>query len=319
MSRDDDRALRPLSFNDFAGQNEARRNLRVFVEAALSRGESLDHVLFTGPPGTGKTTLAAIVAAEMGAKVITINATTLKNKGDLVAILAGLSRNDVLFIDEIHALSTRVEEVLYTAMEDFSIDIPSDGEAVHIKLESFTLIGATTIAGAVSQPLLDRFGEVVQMRFYTDDELSSIVFTSAEKLGMIPTNEGAMEIARRSRGTPRIANRLTRRARDFAYAAGHSNLSREIVIETCSNLGIDGMGLDSSSRKYLEFLAGRKTPVGLSTVAAILGESEQTIESAIEPFLIRTGLLERTAQGRTATIMGRSYTARSLSIWLDIR
>jgi len=303
MSRDDDRALRPTSFDDFPGQESAKRNLRVFVRAALARGEPLDHVLFTGPPGTGKTTLAGVVASEMGANVVVVNATTIKTKGELIAILAGLSRNDVLFIDEIHALSTRVEEVLYTAMEDARVDVPSGGEALSIDLEPFTLIGATTVAGSMSQPLRDRFGEIVQMSLYSDAELSLIADRSAKKLGMTPIPGGPEEVARRSRGTPRIANRLLRRARDFAHADGHSLLNVETVVRTCEALGIDASGLDGTSRRYLELLAARG-PVGLSVAAAVLGESEETIEAAVEPFLMRSGLIERTSKGRVATASG---------------
>jgi Holliday junction DNA helicase RuvB len=307
MDNREDRALRPLSFSDFLGQEESKRNLATFVKAARSRGEPLDHVLFTGPPGLGKTTLANIVANEMGSRIVVINASTVKVKGDLAKALISLEKGDILFIDEIHSLRLDIEEILYTAMEDYRIDMATPGGAVAIPIAPFTLIGATTRAGDLSQPLRDRFGEIVLMKPYTAQELAQIVRRSASKMGMQVTEEGANIIGSRSRGTPRIANRLTRRARDFAFAAGHSRLDGETARATCEALGIDEAGLDSASRKYLLLLAERRAPVGIDAAAAMLGEARTTIEDAIEPYLMEQGLIERTPKGRQITQAGERH------------
>jgi Holliday junction DNA helicase RuvB len=306
-TKEDDRALRPLSFADFLGQEEAKRNLSTFVKAARSRGEPLDHVLFTGPPGLGKTTLANIVANEMGARLVVINSSTLKVKGDLAKALVSLEKGDVLFLDEIHSLRLDIEEILYTAMEDYRIDMATGSGAVAIPLAPFTLIGATTRVGDLSQPLRDRFGEVVQMKPYSAQELALIVKRSAPKLGLEVTEEGARVIGQRSRGTPRIANRLVRRSRDFAHAAGHARLDGQTALATCEALGIDQAGLDQASRKYLLLLANRRAPVGVEAAAAVLGEARTTVEDAIEPYLMAQGLIERTPKGRMITPAGERH------------
>jgi holliday junction DNA helicase RuvB len=306
-TRDDDRALRPRTFSEFLGQEGAKQNLATFVSAARDRGEPLDHVLFTGPPGLGKTTLANIVAAEMGSRLVVMNAGTIKVKGDLACALVGLQKGDVLFIDEIHRLKIDIEEVLYTAMEDYRLDMATPTGPVSVPLVPFTLIGATTRAGDLSQPLRDRFGEVVQMAPYTAQECAQIVLRSAPKLGLEVTPEGAAVIGTRSRGTPRIANRLTRRSRDFAHMAGHCRLDGETARATCRALGIDEAGLDQASRKYLRLLSDRNAPVGVEAAAAVLGEARTTVEDAIEPYLMAQGLIERTPKGRQITPAGKRH------------
>lgn len=304
MAKIDDRAIRPTRLADFFGQKNARRNLEIFITSAKALNEPLDHLMFSGPPGTGKTTLANVVANEMGSKAVIVNAATIQTKAQLITILVRLSKFDILFIDEIHALSLSVEEVLYTAMEDFAIDVPGDGGSIRVNIEPFTLIGATTIAGGVSQPLRDRFGEIIQMSLYSVEELTEIAYKSAEKFGITPIHGGPEEIAKRSRGTPRIANRLLRRCRDFAIYSGKSVLDRDVVIETCNNLGIDEVGMDGASRKYLRCLLDKKTPVGINFISSAIGEAEETILGAIEPFLVRNGLIERTGKGRILTQKG---------------
>jgi len=306
-TKDDDRALRPLTFSDFLGQEEAKKNLSTFVRAARSRGEPLDHILLTGQPGLGKTTLANIIANEMGSRIVVINASTVKVKGDLARTLVGLEKGDILFIDEIHSLRLDIEEILYTAMEDYRIDMATPNGAVAVPLAPFTLIGATTRAGDLSQPLRDRFGEIVQMKLYSVKELALVVKRSAPKLGLQVTDEGANAIAMRSRGTPRVANRLVRRARDFAFADYHSRLDGDTARQTCEALGIDAAGLDQASRRYLELLAARNTAVGVDAAAALLGEARCTIEDAIEPFLMAQGLIERTHKGRQITQAGARH------------
>jgi Holliday junction DNA helicase RuvB len=306
-TRKDDRALRPLTFSDFLGQDEAKRNLSTFVKAARSRGEPLDHLLLTGRPGLGKTTLANIIANEMGSHIVVINASTVKVKGDLARAIIELNKGDILFIDEIHSLRLDIEELLYTAMEDYRIDMATPNGAVSVQIAPFTLIGATTRAGDLSQPLRDRFGEIIQMKPYTNQELTMIVLQSAPKLGLKVTEEGAYVIGSRSRGTPRVANRLTRRARDFAFEAGHDILDGDTALVTCKLLGVDAMGLDSTSQKYLSLLSERQTPIGVDAVAAILGEARVTIEDAVEPFLMSQGLIERTPKGRMITSAGDNH------------
>ncbi len=304
-----DKALRPVGFADFLGQVEAVRNLRIFVAAARARGDALDHILFAGGPGLGKTSLANVVATEMGTRMVVANATTIRSKADLLDLLASLQDRDVLFLDEIHALRPEIEELLYTAMEDFRVDVVVNSEATSIQMDQFTLIGATTSAGDVSQPMRDRFGEIVQMRPYTQDELSAIVCRSAEKLGLETSVEADAEIARRSRGTPRVANRLLRRVRDFAQAEGVAEVFVDFVSRCCDSLGIDELGLDQISRDYLRVLSDRGRPTGLALAASLLGESPDTIESAVEPFLVRSGLIERGPGGREATARGRAAAA----------
>src|SRR5512146_878475 len=289
-----DTALRPQSLSDFVGQAQARKNLSVFIEAARKRGEALDHVLFVGPPGLGKTTLAQIVAKELGV-------------GDLAALLTNLEDRDVLFIDEIHRLSPAVEEVLYPAMEDFQLDlIIGEGPAarsVKIDLAKFTLVGATTRAGLLTNPLRDRFGIPVRLNFYTEEELEKIVTRGARVLNIGMTPDGANEIARRARGTPRIAGRLLRRVRDFASAADASSIDRKIADHALSALEVDAAGLDAMDRRYLTTIAMNYGggPVGVETMAAALSEPRDAIEDIIEPYLIQCGYLQRTPRGRLLT------------------
>lgn len=310
--QNDDRALRPSSFDNFLGQEESKRSLSVAVRAARARGEAMDHVLLAGPPGLGKTTLAQILANEMGSRLVTVNATSIRVKGDLAAILLDLNPRDVLFLDEIHSLHPKVEEILYSAMEDYKISVMSgQGQstaAVVIPLAPFTLIGATTRSGMLSQSLRDRFGEIVQMQFYTESELSMIVLRSADKLGVTCTLDAAAEIARRSRGTPRIANRLLRRARDFACDAGSRTIDASVVRTACESIGVDSIGLDRTSRRYLEALVARRgMPLGVNALAALLGESRDTIEESVEPYLMRLGFVERTPKGRVATALAEKH------------
>lgn len=300
-----DRALRPLSFDDFTGQSEAKANLRVFVKAARNRGDALDHVLLFGPPGLGKTTLAQIVAREMAVGFRSTSGPVIAKAGDLAALLTNLEENDVLFIDEIHRLSPVVEEVLYPAMEDHALDImigegPS-ARSVKIELPPFTLIGATTRAGLLSTPLRDRFGIPVRLEFYTPEELGGIVYRAGLKMGAEITKDGAVEIARRARGTPRIAMRLLRRVRDFAEADGNK-IDQAAAAKGLARLSVDDDGLDSLDRRYLEALVNTYAggPVGVETLAAALSEARDTIEEVIEPYLMQLGLVARTPRGRVA-------------------
>lgn len=302
-----DRALRPIDFSEFIGQNDVLDRLRIYARSAKSRNEPLEHLLLSGPPGLGKTTLANIIANEMGSRIVIINASTVKVKGDLARTLVELENRDILFIDEIHSLRLDIEEILYTAMEDYRIDMATPNGAVTVPISPFTLIGATTRAGDLSQPLRDRFGEVVLMEPYSAKELAQIVLRSAPKLGLQVTEEGAAIIGSRSRGIPRIANRLTRRTRDFAFASGHNRLDGEVALKTCKALGIDSAGLDKTSRKYLKLLSDRNTPTGVDAAAAFLGEARCTIEDAIEPFLMANGLIERTSSGRIITDNGKKH------------
>ncbi|MEM9048764.1 MAG: Holliday junction branch migration DNA helicase RuvB [Pseudomonadota bacterium] len=299
-----DRALRPLSLEAFVGQAEARANLRVFVESARSRGQAMDHTLFYGPPGLGKTTLAQIVARELGVNFRTTSGPVLAKAGDLAAILTNLDARDVLFIDEIHRLNPVVEEILYPAMEDYALDLvigegPS-ARTVRIDLPPFTLVGATTRLGLLTTPLRDRFGIPTRLEFYKVAELEAIVARAARLLGAQADPEGAHEIARRARGTPRIAGRLLRRVVDFAVVEGDGRITRALADMALSRLGVDDLGLDGADRRYLSMIAENfgGGPVGIDTMAAALSESRDALEEVIEPFLLQTGLLQRTPRGR---------------------
>jgi Holliday junction DNA helicase RuvB len=301
---DIDAALRPKSLDEFVGQKGARENLRVFISAARARGEALDHVLFFGPPGLGKTTLAQIIAREMGVGFRATSGPVIAKSGDLAALLTNLEDGDVLFIDEIHRLAPAVEEILYPAMEDRALDLmigegPS-ARSVRIDLPRFTLVGATTRQGLLTTPLRDRFGIPVRLHFYTVDELEKVVTRAATLLDLHVAPDGAHEIARRSRGTPRIAGRLLRRVRDFANVAGNATVDAKIADAALNRLEVDGLGLDAMDRRYLMMIADvyRGGPVGVETLAAGLSEPRDTVEEVIEPYLIQLGLIARTARGR---------------------
>ena len=307
---DADAALRPKSLDDFVGQRAARENLRVFIAAARARGEALDHVLFFGPPGLGKTTLAQIVAREMGVGFRATSGPVIAKSGDLAALLTNLEDGDVLFIDEIHRLQPAVEEVLYPAMEDRALDLmigegPS-ARSVRIDLPRFTLVGATTRQGLLTTPLRDRFGIPVRLTFYTVDELQRVVARAAALLDLHVVPDGAHEIARRSRGTPRIAGRLLRRVRDFANVAGTASVDAGVADAALNRLEVDALGLDAMDRRYLTMIADiyRGGPVGVETLAAGLSEPRDTIEEVIEPYLIQLGLVARTARGRCLNALG---------------
>jgi holliday junction DNA helicase RuvB len=308
--RDDDNAetsLRPQRLAEFIGQQQARANLAVFIEAARTRREALDHVLFVGPPGLGKTTLAQIVARELGVSFRATSGPVIAKAGDLAALLTNLEARDVLFIDEIHRLNPAVEEILYPAMEDFQLDlIIGEGPAarsVKIDLAPFTLVGATTRAGLLTNPLRDRFGIPVRLNFYSVPELEDIVNRGARVLGIGMTADGANEIARRARGTPRIAGRLLRRVRDFALVAGASSIDRAAADRALTELEVDAAGLDAMDRRYLLNIAENYAggPVGIETIAAALSEPRDAIEEIIEPFLIQKGFIQRTPRGRLLT------------------
>lgn len=307
--RDDDSesSLRPLSLVDFTGQAAARANLQVFIEAAKSRGDALDHVLFVGPPGLGKTTLAQIVARELGVSFRSTSGPVIAKAGDLAAQLTNLEERDVLFIDEIHRLNPAVEEILYPAMEDYQLDlIIGEGPAarsVKIDLPKFTLVGATTRAGLLTTPLRDRFGIPIRLQFYTVEELQGIVARGARVLGVPMSDDGANEIAKRSRGTPRIAGRLLRRVRDFAIVDGDAIVTRAVADKALKLLDVDGIGLDQMDRRYLTTVAINfgGGPVGIETIAASLSEPRDAIEEIIEPFLLQQGFIQRTPRGRILT------------------
>lgn len=302
-----DPTLRPQALSEFVGQAQARENLHIFIESAKSRTEALDHVLFVGPPGLGKTTLAQIMARELGVNFRATSGPVIAKAGDLAALLTNLEERDVLFIDEIHRLNPAVEEVLYPAMEDYQLDlIIGEGPAarsVRIDLARFTLIGATTRIGLLTTPLRDRFGIPIRLNFYTVDELKLIVNRGARLLGMGMTNDGAEEIARRSRGTPRIAGRLLRRVRDFATVAGKAEIDAEIADKALRRLDVDNRGLDALDRRYLDCIALSfgGGPVGIETIAAALSEPRDAIEEIVEPYLIQQGFVQRTPRGRLLT------------------
>jgi len=304
---DVDATLRPQSLDEFVGQAAARANLKIFIEAAKGRGEALDHVLFVGPPGLGKTTLAQIMARELGVNFRSTSGPVIAKAGDLAALLTNLEERDVLFIDEIHRLSPAVEEILYPAMEDYQLDlIIGEGPAarsVKIDLAKFTLVAATTRLGLLTNPLRDRFGIPVRLNFYTVEELELIVRRGARILGLPMDDDGAVEIARRSRGTPRIAGRLLRRVRDFATVAGAAIVDRKIADEALSRLEVDALGLDQLDRRYLSMIAMNfgGGPVGIETIAAGLSEPRDAIEDIIEPYLIQQGFIQRTPRGRVLT------------------
>jgi Holliday junction DNA helicase RuvB len=307
-----DAALRPKSLDEFIGQQAARDNLRVFIQAARSRGDALDHVLFFGPPGLGKTTLAQIIARELGVGFRATSGPVIAKAGDLAALLTNLEDGDVLFIDEIHRLSPAVEEILYPAMEDRALDLmigegPS-ARSVRIDLPKFTLVGATTRQGLITTPLRDRFGIPVRLTFYSVEELEQVVNRAARLLSLDLTSDGAGEIARRSRGTPRIAGRLLRRVRDFAHAENDAQVDAKVADRALVRMEVDAIGLDAMDRRYLNMIADiyKGGPVGVETLAAGLSEPRDTIEEVIEPYLIQLGLLARTARGRM--LNGRAWT-----------
>ena len=305
--------LRPNSLSEFVGQKQVCENLKIFIEAAKMRHEALDHVLLFGPPGLGKTTLASIIAKELGVNFKATSAPMISKSGDLAAILTNLEANDVLFIDEIHRLNPAIEEVLYSAMEDFQLDLiigegPS-ARSVKIDLQPFTLVGATTRSGLLSNPLRDRFGIPLRLDFYSPEDLQKIVIRGAKLLNVPMSEDGAREIACRSRGTPRVAGRLLRRVRDFGAVASGGNIGKDIADEALQRLNVDKLGLDAFDKRYLTCIAKNYGggPVGADTLAAALSEERDTIEEVIEPFLLKLGFLQRTPRGRVISDLGCEY------------
>lgn len=309
--------LRPQCLEDYIGQTKAKQNLKVYIEAAKKRGEPLDHVLFYGPPGLGKTTLAGIIANEMGVHVKITSGPAIAKPGEMAAILSNLAEGDLLFVDEIHRLNRQVEEVLYPAMEDYAIDIMigkgATARSIRLDLPKFTLVGATTRAGLLSAPLRDRFGVMHHLEFYTVDELKTIIQHSAVKLGVEIDEAGAFELARRSRGTPRLANRLLKRVRDFAQVKYDGKITEEVACFALDLLEVDKMGLDNSDRRLLMTILEKFSggPVGLDTLAAAIGEDAGTIEDVYEPYLVMNGFINRTPKGRVVT----EYCYKHFGLW----
>jgi holliday junction DNA helicase RuvB len=315
-----DLALRPLSFDEYVGQDRVKDNLKVFIQAAKERGEALDHVLFSGPPGLGKTTLAHIIAREMGVNIKTTSGPVIERQGDLAAILTNLEKGDVLLVDEIHRLNRVIEEVLYPAMEDYQLDIiigqgPS-ARSIKLDLPPFTLVGATTRAGLLTSPLRERFGVAARLEFYPPEDLKKIVMRSANLLGIGIDTEGALEIARRSRGTPRVANRLLRRVRDFAQVDGKKIVDADAARSGLKRLEVDELGLDFMDKKLLLTIIDKfgGGPVGVDNLSAAVAEERDTIEDVYEPFLIQEGLIERTPRGRLATLAAYKHYGREKGV-----
>jgi Holliday junction DNA helicase RuvB len=312
----EDTTIRPIRLDEFIGQNDIKESIKIAIEASKKRGEPLDHVLFSGPPGLGKTTLAHIIAYEMGVSIKSTSGPILEKPGDLAAILTSLNRGDVLFIDEIHRMNSVIEEILYPAMEDLEIDViigeGVSARSIKLKLEHFTLIGATTKIGLLSSPLRDRFGITFRLNHYTIEELVEVVHRSASILRIPITQDGTIEIAKRGRGTPRIVNRLLRRVRDFALVRADGTITQEVADNALTMLGIDRLGLDELDRRILTVITDdfEGGPVGLKTIAISVGEEVRTIEDVYEPYLIQVGFIKRTPQGRKTTLAAKEHLKR---------